>query len=358
MLQKSFILLALIIFSPLNLLWAMEDHHSEEAFCNFPVAQKFDFETGTQDDLNQWVAKSGAQIYHHLNNNSLFGYPEANNNPQYYTHSKYWRVHKPDMGNTVEFIKVKGIPPSEAIKSILALEGRFDCRIAQRIVLMEIMRRLMGDESFDHYGQIFETELSQDAFAKTGETRQLYLCGATAVNPYYRLTCGTNYSLYHSDNLPKGKAIGYFGYIGNIEEYAYLHPYGLLRGDHAFLYSGSNNNSLYVGYGSFYKNGGLPWDEVVERFKSETLTLSFPEECKYSQYELLNDRTKRNAEEAHKGNLQAHKNLISSLQSNYDSKDCFKSFEYKFQIRQSYIYKEIASFYIDLEKVKNCLNSI
>ena len=337
----------------------METILPEENTSKLGISQRFDLERGTQDELNLWVAENGVNIYHHLNNSPLFGYPEANNNPNYYTKSNCWSIYKPYMGNTVEFIKEQDIPTSEAIHSILTFEGRFDCRLAQRIVFLEIMRRLMENEAFDECGKQFEKEVSQDIFVREGTTRDLYLCGDTALNPYYRLTCGTRYSLYHSADYAEGQANGYFGYIGNINEYAYLHPYGLLRGDHAFLYSHSGNNvSLYVGYGSFYKNGGLPWNEVVERFKSETLNLHLAEECSYSKYDLLNDRTKRNAEEAHKKNLQNHKNLIESLQSTYESKNYQEGYEHKFTLRQLTSFENIASFYIDLEKVKDCLSSI
>lgn len=353
--KKVFILLASIMSLSVNSLFAMESLPDEE-IPSHGISRKFDLERGSQDELNLWVAENSVEIYLLLNNSQLFGYPEPNNNPNYYTQSKDWRLYNPYMGATVDFIKNKAIPPSVAIHSILTSEGRFDCRLAQRIVLMELMRRLMGNDAFDEYGRQFEEEVSQDFSLSQGTTRELHLSGDVALNPFYRLTCGARNSLYRRDYNSGSKATGYFGYIGNINEYAHLHPYGLLRGDHGFLYK-KQDVSLYVGYGSFYKNGGLPWNEVVQRFKSETLTLSLPEECSYSKYDLFNERTKRNAEEAHKNNLQNQKNLINCLQ-NHDDKNWCECFECKFNLRQFEYFDCTASFFVDLEKVKDCVRSV
>jgi hypothetical protein len=56
----------------------------------------------------------------------------------------------------------------------------------------------------------------------------------------------------------------YKGHGENMVEFQ-LHFNGFLRGDHAFLYPHSSEDKktgLYIGYGSFYKNGGLEWDDV------------------------------------------------------------------------------------------------
>ena len=62
------------------------------------------------------------------------------------------------------------------------------------------------------------------------------------------------------------------GYIPNIEDYATLHPYGFLRGDHGLISSEEQENpedTLYIGFGSFYKEGGIRWVDVVSRLKKK-----------------------------------------------------------------------------------------
>ena len=304
----------------------------------------FEQDNLTQEDLNKWVAKNGAEIYGLLNRNDKIGYPEDPKNPAYYTRSEHWSK-KQDYGvYLVDFKKNNGISASTAIKSILESEGRFDCRIAQRIVFLECMRRLMGAGAFDECSHQFEKELSQDYCAQKGDTRMLHLCGSESLNPYRRLTSQENGSLHRCG------IIGYFGYIPNIKEYATLHFHGFLRGDHGLLCSDTNEN-LYVGFGSFYKDGGLCWDDVVKRFEEETLTLSVPEKIVVNE-ESIRDPKKRARyiavmEKSHASYVQSHKESIDSLRL---------TFKKKFKDRQYDPNDSFFSFFIDLNKLKAFLS--
>ncbi|MGV8948655.1 MAG: hypothetical protein ACOH2E_04730 [Candidatus Paracaedibacter sp.] len=340
--MRRFLTLTTIIIG-MSSIFGMEQKTPGENISPLIVSQSFNFELADQTDLNKWVAKNGAEIYHHLNNHPNFGYPEEIKEPHYYTLSENWYASHSYGENQVDFIKKKDILASVAIRSLLVSEGRFDCRIAQRIVFLECMRRLMGDMTFDECNKQFEAELSQDVHENKDETRKLHLCGGITLNPYYRFSSQKECSLY-SSGTP-----GYFGYIPNIKEYATLHPYGLLRGDHGLLCSDPEENEetvLYVGYGSFYKDGGLLWDAVVARFKKVTLTLSLPEKAVIDEDKRTNPRLStyvKQIEKLHASTLQRHKDFIESSHNTYEK---------NLEERQIDFCEPAASYFIDLNNLK------
>jgi len=351
----SILTTAILGISPI---FAMEQKIPDESRDTLTTSQRFDFAQGNQEALDKWVAHNGAEIYRHLNNHPKFAYPEDTKKPVFYTRSQYWTKFCIYGDNQVDFIKETNIPASTAIKSLLDSEGRFDCRIAQRIVFLECMRRLMGDTSFDECNKQFEAELSQRVSAGKGETRILHLCGSPSLNPYFRLTSRKRNSLYyysHSKFLDYN-AIGYFGYIKNVNEYAILHPHGLLRGDHGLLCSGAGKNEkLYIGYGSFYKDGGLCWDDVIKCFKNETLTVSLPEKAVIDEDKKAGSkdwpRYVEGIEKFHESTLRAHKSYIeSSLNTGKYEKD--------FEDCQMSLWEDSALYFIDFEKVDQFLRKV
>lgn len=239
----------------------------------FPLhaSPPFRFEDADQEGLNRWVAATGAEIYKELNNDSKFGYPRGN---MYCTPSKHWKAYSPYLEPSVYFVKKRGVPASKALKSLLAEGGGFDCRIAQEIIFLECMRKLIGDEQFYCVTQNFEKENAEFFNARGDRARkELWLGSRTESNPYFRFTSMENGSLHRLNK------IGYFGYTPNIAEYGQIHPQGFLRGDNGLLCKAENEEVyLYTGYGDFYQNGGRKWEEMVARFKEETLTLLIPNE--------------------------------------------------------------------------------
>ena len=340
------ILSLVIIILGENCSLAVDKKLDSDSGISLPTAHSFDIKMGSQADLNNWVALNGAEIYHYLNNHHKISYPKESKNLQFHTESEDWVAHSPHGGNQIDFIKKEGVPASKAIQSLLASGGQFDCRIAQGIVFLECMRRLIGDVIFDQLATQFETELSEDLSAKKGETRKLHLCGSKVLNPYIRLTTQENGSLY------KCGGAGYFGYIPNIEEYAILHPYGFLRGDHGFICSNGQKNSedkLYVGFGSFYKEGGLRWADVVSRFKKETLTPSSFDDTAASENRVPPIRSAARVEALKRLRAEAEqqkKIFVTNLQDTYEDK-----------LKQRQIeFREIsASYFISIEFLKALL---
>lgn len=340
--------LVTIIFGT-NSILGVEGRTLEEKPAFLSVSKDFDFETGDQTDLNNWVARNGAEIYQYLNNRDNIGYPAESKNLQYKTESEDWVVDGSVWGHQVDFIKKKEVPASKAIQSLLTSGGQFDCRIAQRIVFLECMRRLMGDVIFDRCAEQFESELSQDAFATKGETRKLHLCGDIVLNPYMRLTTSENNSLYTCGMS------GYFGYIPNIEEYAKLHPHGFLRGDHGLICSTSQQSAqdtLYVGFGSVYKNGGIRWDNVVGHFKEETLTEPSLETFEKNDDQPSSSRAARYNKimsALREAELQTQKDIAKQLQH---------TFEGQFIQRQIDFKKPSASYFVNINLLKTHIKGV
>ena len=347
--MKKFLILLLclitIIFGSSSILGADERLQKESE--GLPsVTNGFDIERGNQTDLNNWVAKNGAEVYQHLNNYPKIGYPQQSRNLQFSTESEHWIVYCPFGDSQVDFIKKKDVPASKAIRSLLTSGGQFDCRIAQRIVFLECMRRLLGDIVFDELTIKFEAELSLNEFAKKGETRRLHLCGSKVLNPFIRLTTQENDSLY------KCGITGHFGYIPNIEDYATLHPFGFLRGDHGLISSEEQENpedTLYIGFGSFYKEGGIRWVDVVSRFKKETLTLSSFESSTASENQVPSSRRaiyEETIKELRASEVQEKMNIIENLQFTYEE---------RLKCRQIDFREFSASYFINVVNLKSLL---
>lgn len=303
----------------------------------------FDFENGNQEDLNRWVARAGAEVYQKLNNDPMFDYPAGTKASDFYTKSDHWWVSANFLDSIVNLRKVPNVSASEALASLLTSEGRFDCRIAQRIVFSECMRALLGDTLFNLICESFETEPSQDVFSSL-PTKLLSLCGGESLNPYFRLTSRINGFLYS-----EGK-VGYFGYIPNIPEYAALHPTGQLRGDNCLLCSDDDLSILVNGYGGFYSQGGQPWDLVKLRFKDETLK----EREITPQVPVADESAPTNSRQEWARRMKAR--LAASererLQKMRESLQQGETYETKFEEEQRTFQSDAYVYYIDLEKVK------
>lgn len=301
----------------------------------------FDVEKDDQKSLNQWVARNGADIYRRLNNDPNFGYPGQN---KYYTTSIYWYTTKIPWEHTVSLVKKRDVSASLALKDLLKNEGRFDCRLAQRIVFMECVRRLIGDNCFDEICAQFEKEQSKDILGIVDETKLLFLDGSINLNPYLRLASFDRGTLYRVSK------VGYFGYSPNIEEYAILHPKGDLRGDHGLLCLGTDETMPhFAGCGAFYKQGPRSWDDMVVRYKHETITLFIPQEVIVDGSHIRADRRERyikQMEAVYKAHLTMQKELRESLKDTYENQLRFLQYSFMGTV-----------FYIDLEKVKPLLRA-
>jgi len=186
----------------------------------------FDFEKGSQKGLNKWVALTGAKLYDQLNNNKKFGYPAGNKTSDCYTKSEHWLSISAFLSQMGDLEKKKGVSASVALIDLLESEGRFDCRIAQKIVFLECIRRLIGNKHFDSLCAELEKEKSKDLF-RPG-TRKLWIGGGESRNPFFRLTSEKTGALCSQE-------VGCFGYILNVPEYPQLHPQGNLRGDNGLV---------------------------------------------------------------------------------------------------------------------------
>lgn len=306
--------------------------------------QNINQEDLNQENLNRWVAKEGAKIYFYLNNSGRFDYPIKNTTSSYYTKSEYWEPFSLIMSPIVSFIKKRGTPASIALKSLLESEGRFDCRIAQKIIFHSCILKLIGEKNFNEINQKFEETFSMPSM--DGYPRGiLFLDGPQSLNPYMDFTFQEKSSLYCC-----GK-IGYFGYTPNIKEYERLHFEGSLRGDHGLLCSDDDEEiQLYAGYGEFYKQGAQPWHEVMLRFKQETLSIS-PAIEKLIDTSKISDSSRevyiRHKSELNKKIQKDKEILVKSLKESYEN---------KFQSRQKEF--EGSVFFINLEKIKSMLVSV
>ena len=292
-----------------------------------------DFAGHTQEDLNIRVAQRGVEVYAELNDEEKFRYPVKNN---WYVNSEDWDIKDLMWPPTGALVKKRGVPASEAFDSLLALGGRIDCRIAQYIVLIMSVRDLLGDVLFNSLCTQFEAQNPDKFFSPTE---------SASLNPYFQLLTHERGTLHHSGKL------GYFGYTPNIKEYARIHHSGPLRGECELLCGEPEGGLLHIGYGPFYKAGGRSWEEIVEHYKEETLTLPPPKPyTPPEESEILpNGRKPKNLQSLFDGLREREERFVEEL------RPLFKG---KLEAAQREIWRSdlpIEVYYVDIEKLRTLL---